>query len=114
MIGADQDLQEKGVKKEEKTTSAAVVKAKAPPVSAAERFNLQPACRPLRRMQRSLPHRQQILRRPLSFEGLDQSRPPAEIPIIFKQVVKPCDTLLEGGPNSRRADAASDPQVPGG
>ena len=111
MIGADQDLQEKGVKKEEKTTSAAVVKAKAPPVSAAERFNLQPACRPLRRMQRSLPHRQ-ILRRPLSFKG--ESRPPAEIPIIFKQVVKPCDTLLEGGPNARRADAAGDPQVPGG
>ena len=108
VIGADQDLQEKGrVKKEEKSAA----KAKAPPVSATERFNLQPACRPLRRMQRSLPHRQ-ILRRPLSFKG--ESRPPAEIPIIFKQVVKPCDTLLEGGPNSRRADAAGDPQVPGG
>ena len=67
VIGADQ-LQEKGgVKKEEKSAA----KAKAPPVSATERFILQPACRPLR-------------------------------------------TLLEGGPHARRADAAGEPQVPGG
>ena len=80
VIRADQDLdlQKKGrVKKEEATKSAAVVKAKAPPVSATERiprsfwFILQPACRPLCRIQRSLPHIRQILRRPLSFKGLD-------------------------------------------
>ena len=41
MIGADQDLQEKGgVKKEEEATKSAavVIRAKAPPVSATERI----------------------------------------------------------------------------